>query len=162
MDRAGKPPRQGLSPWGLQRDVSRLFDELWQGFGPGPWRGFGAGGGPGLHGLGFQPRLDVSETADELRIEAELPGIGQGDIELSIAGDRLVLRGEKHRRTQDAAGAVHRVERVYGRFERVVPLPCRVDPDRATAHFENGVLTVRLPKAAGESQRRVRIDVRSG
>jgi len=152
--------RGGPSVWGLQGDQNRFFDEIWQGFevDPQAW--------PMERAFEFQPRLDLSESDSEVTVEVELPGLEQKDIDLSLTGDHLMLRGEKRREeTREEGGgrsAVHRVERIYGRFERAVPLPCRVDPDGVQAAFKNGVLTVRLPKAPESQRRRVPIEVHSG
>ena len=133
----------------LHREMNRLFEDFWRGFdflSP-----FEDGGSWGV----FTPRVDVEETADEVRVTAELPGLEEKDFELTLSGDTLVLRGEKREEREDEARGWH--ERSYGSFERTVALPVEVDADRATAQFKNGVLRVRLPKSAKEQGKRIPI-----
>ncbi len=100
----------------------------------------------------FAPAIDVVDEKDAVKITAELPGLNREDVELSIEGDQLILRGHKrHQSEQDEDGAF-RIERFYGYFERMVPLPSEVDKDQAKASFDNGVLSVRLPKKASKGE----------
>jgi HSP20 family protein len=98
------------------------------------------------------PRIDVSETDKELTFTAELPGVEEKDIDVSVVGDRLTIKGEKKSQFEDKSDeqgrVVHRLERSYGAFQRTLPLPYEVDPDSISAEFKNGILTVRLPKPA--------------
>lgn len=107
----------------------------------------------------FQPQMDVSETEDAYSVTIELPGLEKKDIDLSITDDLLVIQGEKRAEAEEDGEARHRVERLYGRFQRAVRLPAPVQADKIEAAFKDGVLKVRLPKSAEESQRKVAIDV---
>ncbi|HEX4779687.1 MAG TPA: Hsp20/alpha crystallin family protein [Usitatibacter sp.] len=98
----------------------------------------------------FQPRIDVVDDGQALRITAELPGLERKDVEILVEDEFLVLRGEKKLETKKEEKGCYHVERSFGTFQRVVPLPRGVDTDRAEAKFENGTLTIRLPKAASE------------
>src|SRR5258706_5143013 len=98
----------------------------------------------------FQPRIDVVDDGQALRITAERPGMERKDIEILIEDEFLVLRGEKKLETKKEEKGCYHVERSVGTFQRVVPLPRGVHTDRAEAKFENGTLTIRLPKAASE------------
>jgi HSP20 family protein len=109
----------------------------------------------------FEPRIDVVDDGGALRITAELPGMERNDVEVLLEDDYLVLRGEKKLETRgenQEKGCYH-VERAFGSFQRIIPLPDGVDTERAEAKFENGTLTIRLPKAAraGTKERRLEI-----
>ncbi|SAK88523.1 heat shock protein Hsp20 [Caballeronia catudaia] len=108
----------------------------------------------------FQPRLDVIDDGDALRIVAELPGLSREDVELEVIEDMLVLTGEKRIESKSDEKGCYRVERAFGQFQRAIPLPSGVDLERAEANFENGVLTVRLPKAANEPAAKRRLEIK--
>ncbi len=138
-------------PFGsLQREVQRLFEDFARGFDRGPL----------FAPEGFAPRIDVRETDDEVLVGAELPGLEEKDFELHLTQDALTIRGEK-RHEEEEKGSVHRFERSYGVFERTLPLPCEVDPEKADATYRNGVLSVTLPKAPSARRRVHRIEVKS-
>ncbi|MFW5857582.1 MAG: Hsp20/alpha crystallin family protein [Planctomycetota bacterium] len=122
----------------LHREMNRLFDDFFGERRLAP--GFGEGGA-------FLPSIDVHETDGVLEVTAELPGLAEEDVDVSLTDDTLTLRGEKKREEtkKDENGYTH-VERSYGSFHRAIPLPPGVDGDRADATFKNGVLTVKLPK----------------
>ncbi|HEY9681583.1 MAG TPA: Hsp20/alpha crystallin family protein [Oculatellaceae cyanobacterium] len=102
-------------------------------------------------GLGqeFSPSLDVHETDKEFQINVEVPGMNEKDIDISMSRDTLTISGEKREEKEENAKGVYRMERRYGSFTRSIPLPenC-VDTEKAEASFKNGVLTIKLPKAA--------------
>jgi HSP20 family protein len=98
----------------------------------------------------FQPRLDVVDQGHSLCLTVELPGMEREDVELMIEGDALVLRGEKKVESKTEEGGCYRLERAYGSFQRVIPLPEGVDVEKAEAKFAKGVLSVQLPKVATE------------
>ena len=108
----------------------------------------------------FQPRLDVIDDGDALRIVAELPGLSREDVELEVVEDMLVLTGEKRIESKSDEKGCYRVERAFGQFQRAIPLPSGVDLERAEANFENGVLTVRVPKAANEPAAKRRLEIK--
>jgi HSP20 family protein len=108
----------------------------------------------------FQPRIDVTDEGDALRIVAELPGMTRDDVELEVIDDMLIVSGEKRFESTSEEKGCYRVERSFGHFQRAVPLPAGIDLDRAEARFENGVLTLRVPKAAGESSAKRRIEIK--
>ena len=105
------------------------------------------------------PALDVHETKDELVITAELPGLNEKEIELSITGDVLTLRGERTQNQEVKQEGYHRGERWFGKFERTVPLPIPVQTDKVKATYRDGVLTVTLPKAEEIKAKSIKIDV---
>lgn len=111
------------------------------------------------------PRIDVSETAKEVRITAELPGVEEKDVEVTLQGDTLVIRGEKRSESEEKdereGRHYHRIERSYGSFQRSFALPNDLAADKVTAEFKNGVLTVLMPKSPAAVERTRKIDVRA-
>jgi HSP20 family protein len=91
--------------------------------------------------------MNVSETDNGIRITAELPGVSEQDIDVSLDDDLLTIRGEKKFEQKDEKENFHFVERSYGTFQRSLRLPFTVNPDQVRASFENGVLTVTAPKS---------------
>ena len=108
----------------------------------------------------WAPLLDLEETRDEVIVQAELPGLKKEEIKLQVEGDLLVLSGERKAESESKEKTVHRLERVYGQFQRVVQLPAEVDGGRATAAYEAGVLTVRLPKREEAKPKEIAIEVK--
>jgi HSP20 family protein len=126
----------------LFRDMDRLFGSVLG------LSGAGAGGA----GLPVMPRINVSETDNEIRIEAELPGVSENEVEVSLSGDMLTIRGEKKAEQEEKRQNYHVMERSYGSFARSVQLPFAIRPDQVQASFQNGVLTITLPKSAAQDQ----------
>ncbi len=108
----------------------------------------------------FVPKVDVKETEEAIEITAEVPGLKPEDIELTLTGDVLTLKGEKKNEREDKKEGYHLVERSYGSFQRSFRLPVEVDRAKLAATHKDGVLTVTLPKA-GESGT-ARIEVKGG
>ena len=99
------------------------------------------------------PQLDVVDEGDALRITAELPGMDRDDIELLLQDDVLVIRGEKKQERKGEEKGCYRLERAFGSFQRVIPLPAGLDTDRVEAEFDKSVLSIRIrkdPKAASD------------
>jgi HSP20 family protein len=94
----------------------------------------------------WTPRTDVKETPDGLTITAEIPGLEAKDVDVSLSGDLLTIKGEKKDEKEEKDEYHHVVERSYGAFARTVRLPAPVAADKIKASFKNGVLTVTLPK----------------
>ena len=141
----------------LHRDMNRLFDEVMG-------RGLPSAGGQGGQsdqGQIINAHMNVSETENEIRISAELPGVKEDDIDVSLNDDLLTIRGEKRFERKDEKENFHFVERSFGTFQRSIRLPFAVNPDQVQASFENGVLTVTLPKSAQQERTR-RIQVQRG
>ena len=93
------------------------------------------------------PAVDVLENKEGVRITAELPGVKPEDVKLSVENSVLTIRGERRATYEEKTDRMHRYERQYGSFERTFALPSTVDVDRVEARYDNGVLTVDLPKA---------------
>lgn len=108
---------------------------------------------------GFLPTVDVSETDAEVIVTAELPGIEEKDVELSLSKDALTIDGKKEQESKDDSKQYHRVERSYGSFRRVIPLAWKVDHDKVEAKYKSGVLTITLPKLpeAVDSHKKIEI-----
>jgi HSP20 family protein len=110
----------------------------------------------------FLPRTNVSETDKEIQVTAELPGVDQKDIEITLTGGDLLIKGEKKsevdEKKDDKGRTYHRVERSFGSFQRRLALPYDVDPNKVQASFKDGVLTVTLPKPA-EAQKSKKIEI---
>jgi len=131
----------------LHREMNRLFDET-----------FRSDDTPSLFGrLPSWPNLEIAETEKELRVAAELPGLDEKDVEVLLAEDVLTIRGEKKSEVEDKERQFS--ERIYGRFERQIPLGTEVDADKVEASFQNGVLTVTLPKSATAQAKAKRIAI---
>lgn len=105
----------------------------------------------------FAPVVDVYETDQELVVKAELPGVKKENVEVSIRDNALHIRGEKREEKEEKTETYHRVERVYGKFERVLPLPADVKVESAKAEFKDGVLEIRIPKAEGAKEKKIEI-----
>jgi len=133
----------------LHREMNRLFDDVFDRFDSGM---------PSLFGrMPSWPSIEVTASAKEVRIAAELPGMEEKDVELLVDGDVLTIRGEKRAETEDKDRRFS--ERYYGRFERVIPLPFEVEEDKAEATFKNGVLSVTLPKSPKAQEKAKRIAI---
>lgn len=137
-------------PFGtLRRDLGRLFEDF-----PALGRGFFRGGDDG----GFSPSVDLVETESEIKVTAEIPGMEEKDIEVTVNRESLTLRGtKKEEHEKEEKGAYFR-ECLYGKFERVIPLPAEVKTDQVVATYKNGVLTVTLPKTPEGKGRRVTVE----
>jgi len=109
----------------------------------------------------FQPRIDVVDEGEAVRITAELPGMSKEDLEIAVEDDFLVLRGEKKLENKNEEKGCYRVERAFGKFQRMLPLPDGVEVARAEATFDRGVLNLRLPKIpTGKSGSARKLEIR--
>lgn len=100
---------------------------------------------------------EVEESATDLLVRIEVPGLDKEDCEITITGNTLQLVGSKQLERETGNSTYHLMERAYGTFQRTIVLPSNVDTDRADARFKNGVLTVRLPKVGPDRSRSIRI-----
>lgn len=138
----------------LQSNLNRAFDVF--------WRSFNAPFASSLDSAlpETMPRIDVRESDKEVVVTAELPGMDEDDVEVSVADGALTIRGEFSReREKDEDGYVLR-ERSLGRVERVVPLPEGLDLDSAAATLKNGLLSVTLPRNAAASAAKKKIAIK--
>jgi HSP20 family protein len=121
----------------LRRDMERMFEDFSRDFGWGP---------PAAAGTAVAPRIDVSETDTEIKIEVEMPGVEEKDVELVLSNGRLTIKGEKKQEKEEKKKDYHVIERSYGSFARSISLPFEADPGQVKASFAKGVLTVTVPK----------------
>jgi HSP20 family protein len=131
---------RALTPWRgmdvLRREMDRVFDRFFE-----PrWDEVESAGE-------WAPKVDVSETKDAVVVKAEIPGVEQKDINVSLQDQVLTITGEKHQEKEEKSEKYHRVERSWGAFTRALPMPVAVSGDKVTASFKDGMLTVTLPKA---------------
>jgi HSP20 family protein len=139
----------------LHREMNRLFDDVFRGNSLPAATG---SQGQGDVGAFVNASINVSETDKAIRITAELPGVAEQDIDVSLDDDVLTIRGEKKFERKDDKENFHFVERSYGTFQRSLRLPYAVESEQVRASFENGVLTVTVPKT-GRQERSRRIQV---
>jgi HSP20 family protein len=132
--------------------MDRLLDDFWRGGEPTAFYDRAT--------RGFAPDVDVEETANEVRLKADLPGLSEKDFTVSIEGELLTITGERRGEEEREENGRRWTERTYGKFERTVRLPAEVEPDKASATFANGVLTVAVPKSARSRTQTVKIDVK--
>jgi HSP20 family protein len=98
-------------------------------------------------GMDLSPRIDISETDNEYKIEAELPGINQKEIDVKIDNNILTIKGKKEDIKEEKEKNYHLRERYYGAFQRSISLPNNIEPEKIKASFENGVLNISVPKS---------------
>jgi len=139
----------------MRRQMDDMLETIW---------GAGRPAKPGA-GIMLTPRIDVSETDKELRVTAELPGVEQKDLAVTLTGDVLTIKGEKRSETEakpsDAQATYHRIERSYGSFLRTMTVPYDIDPGKVDAKFKDGVLTITLPKPVEIQRQSKKIDIKS-
>ena len=137
------------------RDLPSVHDEvgrLLDGFiTPGTWRGD--------LGAIFTPSVDIQETAEEYIVKADLPGVSQKDVKVSLMGDTLTIRGERHQESSTKDANHHRLERVHGTFERSFSLGAPVRGDQVKAQVRDGVLEIRVPKADEARTREIEVQI---
>ena len=129
----------------LQREMNRLFGTALNGESSGA--------------KGWLPAMDLVEEEDALVLRADLPGVGEGSINVEFQENVLTISGERHAEASGQNGGFRRIERPSGAFSRSLTLPEGVDPDSVQASFTNGVLEVRVPKPEERKPRRVAINV---
>ncbi len=105
------------------------------------------------------PCVDISEKGNEIKIEIELPGVAQKDINILLHSNRLEVNGLKREKPPQGKIKYHRLEREYGTFRRYIFLPSLVVPEKAKASLENGILTVVLKKYRGKKEKEVRVKI---
>ena len=105
----------------------------------------------------FAPAFDISETDEEIIVKAELPGVDPKEVDISLTGNMLTVRGEKREQHEEKGENVYRVERTFGSFSRTFPLPCEVREDQITATYKDGVLDLRLPKSETAKKKSIKI-----
>jgi HSP20 family protein len=130
-----------ITPWRPLRELSNLrreMEDFWENI---------AGEREFLPMRGeWMPAVDVSETKDSLIVKAEIPGMEPKDIDISLSGDLLTIKGERKQKTEEKKENFHRIETRHGAFSRTIRVPVSVDSDKIEASYDKGVLQVVLPK----------------
>jgi len=137
----------------FQREMNRLFDDFFKGTGIKPWAEEMES--PGA----FTPQVNMTEDEKSIQVSAELPGLDEKDLEISLSKDALTIKGEKKQENEHKDKEAYYLERSFGTFTRVLPIPKDVNTEKAEASFKKGVLTITLPKLEKEkqSQKKIRI-----
>jgi HSP20 family protein len=105
----------------------------------------------------WSPHVDVEDTDKEVLVKADLPGVDPKNIDISVTGDVLAIRGEKKEEREEKNKNYQRIERFRGDFYREIPLPQGVDPDKITAASDKGVVTITIPKKPGVQPRKIAV-----
>ncbi|WP_118831107.1 Hsp20/alpha crystallin family protein [Salinibacter ruber] len=129
----------------LQREVDSIFDRF-----------FGRGGDDDTSTV-WAPRTDLSETDDAFRIRLDVPGMTKDDIAINLQNNTLTVSGERSSERQKDGEEYVRVERAFGTFHRTFTLPDAVDPDRVEATYDEGVLTINVPRTEKSTRRQIEI-----
>ena len=146
--------REAHHPFSLMHhDMEDLFDDFFRGFELEPFFG------PDISS--YSPKVDVKEGDKEIRVLAELPGMDEKDINVTLNKDSLTLRGEKKEEKEDNEKGYHRLERSYGSFCRTISLPVEIENDKVSASYKKGILTITIPKSkkAIEEKKKIKIEV---
>jgi HSP20 family protein len=136
----------------LRRDMDSFFNDLWNAH-------------PSALPSSIEnvfPRVNVSENAEAYRVTADLPGLGEKDVQVSFDNNLLLIAGNKVDEKEEKGREWYRRERVSGEFQRVIELPSTIDASKATASFAKGVLSVDVPKVAPTKTSRRTIEVKPG
>ena len=141
-------PARELRPWNGMLEftpMSRMLEDFF-------------GGARGEETMFWGPNVDIMDNDDSYEIHAELPGVKQEDVKLTLNNNVLTVSGEKKQEVKEDRDNVVRVERSYGRFERSFSLPTTVQSDKVRASFSDGVLHITLPKAEQAKARTINIE----
>ena len=131
----------GSPIFGLRREIDRLFEDTFA-----------------RDGSSFTPAVDIKENDNEIRLDLELPGLKPEDVEITAENGMLTVRGEKHVERKEGDESRYQItERAYGTFMRTFQLPQGIDADQIKAEFNNGVLSLHIPKAALPQPKRIEI-----
>ena len=144
------------SPFEARDSFDRMFDQMMRGW-MAPW-----GAAPRLDAASFDfaPRVDTAETENAYEVTAELPGVAEKDVKVTLENDVLCIAGEKKSEREEKRKDTVVSERSYGSFRRAFTVPGNVAADKVTANFENGVLKVTLPKAAAAPAKQREIPIK--
>ncbi len=138
------------------REMDKLFDQLWQtALTRGPFHSLDRGEEwfGNFSPAYFSPKIDVVDDTANLVVTAELPGLTGKEVEVLVQDGVLVIKGEKQVESKHEENGCFHTERAYGSFKRQLPLPLEVDHNKIEAQFENGLLTLKIPKVEGKNLR---------
>jgi HSP20 family protein len=140
------------NPWqemnSLQRQLNRLFDDVMT---PNHWDDFG--------NFSKIPAAELTETDDALHLKLEVPGMSAKDLDIQVMADRVAIAGERKEETKTEENGKTRSEFRYGKFQRVIPLPVRIQNTNVTADYKDGILNLTLPKAEEERNKVVKVNL---
>lgn len=131
----------------LQREMNQLFDTLT----PTTTRR--------TNGHSFVPAAELQETEDAVHLKVELPGMNTQDLDVQVMADAVSIGGERRSQTRVEESGMVRSEFRYGKFQRLIPLPARVQNDKVEANYQDGILSLRLPKIEAEKNKVVRVNL---
>lgn len=140
----------------MQRQMNRLFDEMMS---------YGTPGESSIDRMGgfsINPPAEIQETPEAIKLKMELPGIEPKDLDIKVTAEAVAISGERKSEIKHEDKGIHRSEFRYGSFQRIIPLPARVQNDRVQAEFNHGVLCLTLPKAEEEKNRVVTVNLSNG
>jgi HSP20 family protein len=132
----------------MQREIDKMFDR------------FRGGISDDSNSSAFMPVVDIVERKDDYLVKVELPGVNKNDVKITIQNDILTIRGEKKLEKETKDENYHRVERSYGTFQRSFTLPSSVKSDKIDATYDNGVLSISLPKAEEAKPKEIEVKVK--
>jgi HSP20 family protein len=139
--------------YNLQVEMNRAFDDFFQGVDVMPFTAVDEYAGK------FSPAIDIAENDTEIVVTAELPGLDKKDFELLVTDGALTIKGEKREEREDKGKGYRYVERGYGYFSRVIPLPPGIDTQAVDAKYTNGILRITLPRKAPAKSGEKRISI---
>ena len=129
----------------LQEDMNRMLDNFFR--------------RETSFGMGWNPKIDIAENDNDIIVKAEVPGVDPKEIDISITGDTLTIKGEKKEEKENKGEHYHRVERSYGSFTRTIDLPAHVNTDKVEATNNNGVIEITLPKMEKSKAKKITVKV---
>ena len=147
-------PFQDLKHWepfgdidSLRKEMDSLFERFTSGF------------GREINGLTFVPSVEMEETDTEIHLRLEVPGMKSENLEISVMDDAVTITGERKSEKTSESRDMLRSEFYYGEFERFVPLPSRIQRDSVTANYQDGILSLTLPKSEEQQETAIKIKV---
>lgn len=146
-------PGRGLTPWRPLEEMDELrrrFEDLWS-----SWPTLGR-----FKTMEWVPAIDVYEKDNKYMVKAELPGMKEEDVDVSVVGDRLTIKGEKKAESEVKEENYYRSERSYGSFFRSIDLPSDADPSKIEANYDDGVLEVAIAKTAAVKPKKVKVSAK--
>ncbi len=143
---------RGLTRWDklptfstLQEDMNRMLDNFFK--------------RETSFDMGWSPKIDILENDNDVTVKAEIPGVDPKEIDISITGDTLTIKGEKKEEKENKGEHYHRVERSYGSFTRTIDLPAHVNTDKVEAKNIHGVIEITLPKMEKSKAKKISVKV---
>ena len=156
MNMLMSPPKEPPAKTNEMRPFSRMrseFDRIFDRMMHEPWEISWMQ----RNGADWMPALEIVENERDVTIRADIPGVPAENVDVSISANILTISGQKDDKKEEVAGGCYMCERRFGSFRRAVELPQGLDPEKITAHQENGVLTIRIARLKGASPKRIAI-----